>query len=293
MNSIIWGIVCMCLAAPQSFASFAAVRFLLGFAEGAVSPAFVTLTSIWWRKDEHALRTALWVTMNGIAQVLGCLLMYGIGINTSLGLQPWRTMFLVCGALTVASGVAFFLLMPGGPKDAWFLNAREKEVLSARMAQDREGGDKTSFSVSQLKETMLDPKAWIVFWFGVLVTMQSPVLTFASLMIKAIGYNQLDTMLYTAPSGAVQVAMLWVGVALCWLFPNNRTLVICALVIPPVIGNVLLIELPLSSRWGIIVSAWLVSPFLWYLCKKLTTAVILHHLSHVDSPLPFRFERQG
>lgn len=249
----------MCLAAPQSYASFAAVRFLLGFAEGAVSPAFVTITSIWWRKEEHALRTALWVTMNGVAQVLGCLLMYGIGVNTALGLQPWRTMFLVCGALTVASGIAFFLLMPGGPKDAWFLNAREKEVLSARMAQDREGGDKTSFSISQLKETMLDPKAWIVFWFGVLVTMQSPVLTFASLMIEAIGYDELDTMLYTAPSGAVQVGMLWIGVALCWLFPRNRTLVVCALIIPPVIGNVLLIELPLESRWGIIVSAWLVS----------------------------------
>ncbi|KAG9250219.1 major facilitator superfamily transporter [Emericellopsis atlantica] len=256
---IIWGIICMCLAAPKSYASFAAVRFLLGFAEGAVSPAFVTITSIWWRKDEHALRTALWVTMNGVAQVLGCLLMYGIGKNTALGLAPWRVLFLVCGALTAASGVAFFLLMPGGPRDAWFLSPREKEVLSARMAQDREGGDKTSFSLDQLRETMLDPKAWMVFWFGVLVTMQSPVLTFASLMINAIGYDQLDTMLFTAPSGAVQVAMLWVGVLLCWLFPRNRTLVVMALVIPPVVGNVLLIKLPLDSHWGIIVSAWLAS----------------------------------
>ncbi|KAF5007851.1 hypothetical protein F66182_15694, partial [Fusarium sp. NRRL 66182] len=34
----IWGIICMCLAAPQNFAGFAAVRFLLGFAEGAVYP---------------------------------------------------------------------------------------------------------------------------------------------------------------------------------------------------------------------------------------------------------------
>jgi MFS family permease len=47
----------MCLAAPQSFASFAAVRFMLGFSEGAVSPAFVTITSIWYQKHEHATRT--------------------------------------------------------------------------------------------------------------------------------------------------------------------------------------------------------------------------------------------
>lgn len=48
----------MCLAAPKDFAGFAAVRFLLGFAEGAVSPAFITITSVWYRKEEHAVRTA-------------------------------------------------------------------------------------------------------------------------------------------------------------------------------------------------------------------------------------------
>ena len=115
--------------------------------------------------------------MNGAAQTIGCLLMYGIGKNGSLPLDPWRTLFIVCGALTAASGVAFFILMPTGPKDAWFLNAREKEVLSMRMARDREGGDKTSFSPRQLREALLDVKTWFVFGFGVLVTMQSPVLT--------------------------------------------------------------------------------------------------------------------
>lgn len=55
---IIWGGICMCLAGPKSFAGFAAVRFLLGFSEGAVSPAFISLTSIWYKKDEHARRTA-------------------------------------------------------------------------------------------------------------------------------------------------------------------------------------------------------------------------------------------
>lgn len=48
----------MCLAAPTNYAGFATVRFLLGFAEGAVSPAFITITSIWYRSNEHALRTA-------------------------------------------------------------------------------------------------------------------------------------------------------------------------------------------------------------------------------------------
>lgn len=62
--------------------------------------------------------TSLWVTMNGIAQVVGCLLMYGIGKNTSLVLAPWRVLFVVCGALTSVAGLAFYFHVPNGPNDA-------------------------------------------------------------------------------------------------------------------------------------------------------------------------------
>lgn len=258
-RSILWGLICMALAAPQSFASFAAVRFILGAAEGVVSPAFVTMTSIWWRKGEHAPRIALWLGMTCTAQVVGCLLMYGIGRNGSLGLAPWRVLFLVCGALTAVCGVAFTVAMPQGPRDAWFLTARERQVLVARMAQDREGGDKTSFSGSQLREALRDPKVWIALVFGVLSTMPTGVLTFAAFVVKGIGYDRYDTMLYTAPSGAVQFGMLLVSMAACRLFPRNRTLVAVGFIIPPIVGTVLLMKLPLDRPWGIMVSAWLVS----------------------------------
>ena len=82
---------------------------------------------------------------------------------------------------------------------------------------------------------------------------------FASLVINTIGYDRYQTMLYTAPSGAVQVAFLWVGVVGCWLFPRNRTLVVLALIIPPLVGNVLLLQLSLNSGWGMIAASWLAS----------------------------------
>ena len=46
----------MCLAAPKTYHQFLAVRFFLGVAEGAVSPAFITITSLWYKKSEHPLR---------------------------------------------------------------------------------------------------------------------------------------------------------------------------------------------------------------------------------------------
>ncbi|KAJ4424086.1 hypothetical protein N0V82_001333 [Gnomoniopsis sp. IMI 355080] len=271
---VIWGMICMCLAAPTNFAGFAAVRFLLGFAEGAVSPAFITITSVWYRKDEHASRTALWITMNGLAQIVGCLLMYGVGKNTSLSLAPWRVLFLICGALTSAAGVVFYIFMPNGPRDAWFLNARQKEVLSLRMVHDREGGDKTDFSTTQLKEALSDPKTWFVFAFGVLVTMQSPVLTFASLVINNVGYDKYQTMLYTAPSGAIQITMLWIGVLACLKFPRNRTLVALALIFPPLAGTICLLKLSLDAGWGMIGASWLSSCItaVWSVLLSLTAS---------------------
>jgi MFS family permease len=115
--------------------------------------------------------------MNGLAQVVGSLLMYGIGKNPSLSLEPWRVLFIICGAMTALCGIVFYFIVPSGPDDAWFLTAREKQALAERMAMDREGGDKTDFSLRQLKEALTDIKAWFVFAFGILVTMQSSVLT--------------------------------------------------------------------------------------------------------------------
>ena len=115
--------------------------------------------------------------MNAIAQVVGSLLMFGIAESQHLTIAPWRVMFIVCGAMTAAIGIIFFLAMPSNPAGAWFLNQREKEVVAARMARSHEGGDHKNFSTTQLSEALLDPKVFLIFCFGLLVTMQSPVLT--------------------------------------------------------------------------------------------------------------------
>ncbi|EYE99853.1 pantothenate transporter [Aspergillus ruber CBS 135680] len=251
--------ICMCLAAPHNFAGFAAVRFLLGLSEGAVSPAFVTLTSMWYRKKEHASRVGIWVIMNGLAQILSSLLMYGIGKTLSSHLAPWRVLFLICGALTAGFEVLFHFVVPSNPGTAWFLTQKEREVIVARMALDRDGGDQTDFSIAQVKESIMDMRAWLIFAFGILVTMQSPVLTFASLIIKNLDYDKFQTMLFTSPSGAVQIVAIWIGIFGCILLPNSRCLVVMSLAIPPLIGNILLLKLPLTAGWGLIVSPWLAS----------------------------------
>lgn len=115
--------------------------------------------------------------MNALAQITGSLMMYGIGKNGSISIAAWRVMFLICGGLTIAAGIIFTLVIPFNPETAWFLTEKERGIVKMRMKMDREGGDQTNFSNSQLREALLDPKTWIILLFGFLSTMASFVLT--------------------------------------------------------------------------------------------------------------------
>lgn len=101
--------------------------------------------------------------------------MYGIG-HDQMAIAQWKAMFIVCGALTTFFGVLFFFMMPAGPESAWFLNPQERLIATQRLKTETEGGDQTNFSISQLKETVMDIRAYLSFLFGVLITLPSPVI---------------------------------------------------------------------------------------------------------------------
>ncbi|KAK1535925.1 hypothetical protein CPAR01_09467 [Colletotrichum paranaense] len=115
---IAWGAVEMTLGATHNFSGLAAARFFLGFAEGAVSPAFIIITSNWYRRREHPIRVATWVSMSGVSQILGALMMYGIGGAAKMALEKWRVMFLFSSLVINGFGYSPFTTMlvglPGG-----------------------------------------------------------------------------------------------------------------------------------------------------------------------------------
>jgi len=57
-----------------------------------------------------------------------------------------------------------------------------------RLASQHDGGDKTDFSMEQLKESLFDFKSYAAFAFGVLVTAPSPVLTVSTIHILILGF---------------------------------------------------------------------------------------------------------
>ncbi|KAL3475692.1 MFS general substrate transporter [Aspergillus californicus] len=258
---MIWGVIAGCLAAPHNFGGFAAVRFVLGACEGAVSPAFVIITSAWYKKDEHPIRVAAWVSCNGLASIVAALIMYGIGYAETVALANWRVMFLICAGATIACGIVFLLLMPRGPETAWFLSEEERNIACLRLRSDGFTGDEKVFKKSQVWEALKDPFCWAAVLFAFLGTFASPVLKFASLVINGFGWSKFNTMLVGLPSGAFQISFIWLTVlGMRWTrnkYPRCYWGI--AVTIIPLIGNIGVAAIPASNKWGVVVFTWLAS----------------------------------
>ncbi|PYH37763.1 MFS general substrate transporter [Aspergillus neoniger CBS 115656] len=257
---VIWGGVNMCLAAVHNFAGLAAVRFFLGLTIplGTVSPAFIIITSVWYKRKEHPIRVATWVSMNGIADIIGALMMYGIG-KGHMSLAPWRSLFLICGGLTSATGLLFIFLMPRDTTTAWFLSPQEREVATQRMAIDRATRDHAVFSKAQLKEALLSPMTWIYCLMGICITVTTPIMKYSSTVIHGFGYSTYKTMLVGTPAGAFNFITVWIGAIIPRVIPGTRVYTAIGLSIVPLLGSILLMTLPYSggADWGIVVATWL------------------------------------
>ncbi|GME41877.1 unnamed protein product [Neofusicoccum parvum] len=261
---ILWGAIEMCLGASQGFPSLGAIRFLLGLAEGSVSPSFMIITSCWYKRSEHPIRVATWMSMFGVAETAGGLIMYGIGI-AHMSMQNWRVMFLACGGLTVLAGILFMVYMPLDPTTAWFLNERERLVATERLALDRGTRDGTDFNWNQAKEALLDPRTLTYVMMAFFITIPSPILKFSAQVIHGFGYSAVDTMLVGLPGGAFAFALTWIGALGPLYFRNSRCFFGIFMASVPMLGSLLLLLLPASTPWGIVASTWLAScmPPVW------------------------------
>ncbi|KAK6226072.1 pantothenate transporter [Colletotrichum tabaci] len=266
---VLWGAVEMCLGASQNFASLGAIRFLLGFTEGAVSPSFMIITSNWYKRTEHPVRVATWVSMFGVSQIVGALLMYGIGSGVHT-IATWRVLFMVCGGCTIAAGILFIFGMPGDTKSAWFLNERERHIATQRLALDRATRDRAHFDMAQAREALRDPRTALYALMALFITLPTPIvkasrpsqyiprpLRFSSLVINGFGYSKFETMLVGLPSGAVAFILVWVGALGPRFLPNTRCFFGMFLAAVPLLGSLLLVVLPANLKWGIVASTWL------------------------------------
>ncbi|CAI7605015.1 unnamed protein product [Penicillium discolor] len=244
---ILWGATLLSMTAGHNFAGLATARLFLGILEAGVSPCFVLLTTMFYTRSEQPLRTSIWFSMNGVANILGGLIAYGIG-HLHAALPAWKFPFIIFGSITIVWGIIFILVTPSNPTKAKWLSEREKEVAVLRVLENETGIDNKTFKMEQVKEALLDPRFWLINLHCLANTIPNVRPPF-----------HLDPL--SQAKGASQVLALWISGYLATRFKGIRHFLMIGGLLVALLGGVLIFALPESNRVGRLIGYYLLVGF--------------------------------
>ncbi|KAJ4051782.1 hypothetical protein NW761_008804 [Fusarium oxysporum] len=165
--TVVWGIITMCLGFVRNFASFAAVRALLGVAEGGLLPGMVLYLSSIYTRGELALRIGIFYTAASLSGAFGGLLARGLAAIGPRGdLEGWRWILIIEGLMTVAAGSIVFFTLPNNLTTARYFTPEEREWAVKRLEQDRGTTSMTSeidekFSWGEVRRGVFNVQVWL------------------------------------------------------------------------------------------------------------------------------------
>ena len=131
---IVWGLLSASMMFMQGAASFYVLRFLLGVAEAGFFPGIVLYLTWWFPEADRARTLALFMTAISASYVIGGPVSGGLlELDGLAGLDGWQWLFLCEGLPAVALGFVALRFLDDRPRDAEWLEADEREALSARV----------------------------------------------------------------------------------------------------------------------------------------------------------------
>ncbi|KAM0806808.1 putative Major facilitator superfamily domain-containing protein [Seiridium cardinale] len=246
----LWGVVLLCMTAANDFAGLATARFFLGAMESGVSPCFVLMTTMFYNRSEQPFRTGIWFSMNGLAQIFGGLIAYGIGyINTAV--PSWKFPFIIFGAATIIWGVVFTLLAPSNPTQARWLSAEEKEIAILRLVENETGIDNKTIKWYQVKEASVDPRFWLINLYMLVNCIPNGAISaFGPLIVNGFGFTKFQATLLGMPTGVTQVMALWIAGYTATKFNGCRHFLMIGGILIATLGSSLIYALSDEQRIG-------------------------------------------
>ncbi|KAK0389114.1 hypothetical protein NLU13_2689 [Sarocladium strictum] len=229
---LVWGVILACHAATHSFAGLLVVRFFLGAAESSVSPGFSLITGMWYRREEQPLRHGIWFSGNSFATMFGGLLAYAIAhIQTSLA--TWKWLFLIYAILTIVWAVVLGFFLPDSPKNARFLDDKQREGAIERIKVNQTGAVNHTIRWDQVWEALTDYKIWLLVLFQLANNIPNgAITTFGNLVMRGFGFSTLEVYLLTMPQGLTHGFFALTSTYLAGKFPKGRCIItaVCSLI---------------------------------------------------------------
>lgn len=258
INIFIWGVLLMAQAASRNFVDIAVLRVLSGAAEATADPAFVLITSMWYTRRQQPTVIGLWYSANGIGIAIGGILGYGIG-NIKAALPSWKYEFLIIGTLCSVWGIVLWIVIPDSPAHTHWFTRRERLVVMSRKRDDQSGSEKRQFDGQQALEAFKDPKFYLFFLLGFFANVPNGgTSNFGTLIIRGFGFTTLQTTLMQIPYGSFIAIVIFISIYVSLKLPKNtRTILMCVVTLPTILGFALVAWLPTHMKVGQLIGYYL------------------------------------
>ncbi|EIM90358.1 MFS general substrate transporter [Stereum hirsutum FP-91666 SS1] len=259
VNVFVWAVALLCHAACKSFGSLFAVRLIMGIAEGAITPGFMLLTSMFYTRVEQTRRVGYWFLMNGVAIIILGFVAFGVLHTTNENFQPWQWLMVITGLITLIISVIFWFFFPDSPMTAHFLSEDERLIAVERIKVNQAGVENKHFKRDQygFVETMCDPKTYLLFFFAASSNVVNSLTNQRQIIVKLFGFSTIDTTLLGCVDGVVEILVIWLGVFLAAHFKNARVYSAISLYVPAILGSILVTTLPADNKVGRLFSYWI------------------------------------
>ncbi|KAH8830706.1 MFS general substrate transporter [Flagelloscypha sp. PMI_526] len=262
-NIMAWGAVLASTAACKNFAGLATVRTLLGFFECVCQPAFVFMSTMWYKREEQALVIGSFYSMNGFQQCVGGLIGYGISRIHGGPIKNWQVLFLLLGCLTVVWGAFVAWWLPDSPMRAKCWSERDRILIAERVRKNETGIQNREFKTYQMWEALRDPIVWLVTLISFTNALPTGGLgAFSNLIIVAFGYTQLQTYLLAIAQGAIIMSFLF-SAAYLSKHVNQRLIFAFLYTLPNIIGTIVFLTVPTNAhtKVGLLIAFYLTQGF--------------------------------
>ncbi|KAF7355248.1 MFS general substrate transporter [Mycena sanguinolenta] len=193
-NICVWGCLLMLQCVTPSFGTFFALRFLMGMCEACVAPILILIISMFYKKNEQASRIAWFFVMNGISQVFGGFVAYGISFSSGTRIPPYKILYLMLGGMAVVVGILH----------ARFLTKEERIAALERVRDDQGGTENHRIKKDQIFEAFKDIRTWLIVLSTLMTSIPNGALSnFGNIIIEGFGYTAKQTLILSTPLGAI------------------------------------------------------------------------------------------
>ncbi|KAI9477128.1 major facilitator superfamily domain-containing protein [Zychaea mexicana] len=193
---LFWGTSMIGSSFATNFAQLGACRFCWAFLKRLRTPLFFSLSE--HTIDDPNRAPTLRLYMLDFVQTLSLCMDAVAGHGWSM---------LLYGIATACFSVLIILFLPNTPYSKHFhLTTREKEIVAARIADNKFSSRPTSIQWDQIAESLKDPCFYSLFLLSYLCNLPNGAINvFSSQLIRDLGFSELDSILLNIPRSVYEV----------------------------------------------------------------------------------------